>query len=113
LPEAAALRSLLHERGIAITGMVLGEVLQGVRSTDPRAELEDLLMSLPFLDEDKDAWHEAGNLSNRLARQGMTTPLSDIIIGIVAMAHGCEVLARDEHFERVPGLKLHTASSRT
>jgi hypothetical protein len=51
LPEATTLRSLLHERNIAITGMVLGEVLQGVRSTDPRAELEDLLLNLPFLDD--------------------------------------------------------------
>jgi predicted nucleic acid-binding protein len=92
--------------------MVLAEVLQGIRRNEG-PELEELLVSLPFLPDDKNAWHEAGRLANSLERSGLRTPLSDVVVGIVARTHDCELLARDNHFHRIPGLRLHEASSHT
>ena len=50
----------------------------------------------------------ARQVANELRRQGRTIPLSNVIISVVAMQHDEAVLTTDNHFELVPGLRLHS-----
>ena len=105
--EARVLDRLLIEGDLAVTGMVLAEILQGALSDRHWAELWRVLEGVPYLETSQSSWTQAGRVSSQLRRQGITVPLSDLVIGMVAIEHGCQVYTLDEHFERIPGLKLH------
>ena len=100
--------SLFGNRAITIVGLVIAEVLQGARSPQEFDSLRAYLNGIRFLDDDKDTWVMAGQLANELRRQGRTIPLSNVIISVVAMQHDEAVLTTDNHFELVPGLRLHS-----
>lgn len=106
IPAVDELRTLLRRQEVMMTGLVLAEVLQGMRPADGQ-EVGRLLQALPFLDATKSTWVAAGILSSDLNRQGLPTPLADLVIGTIARENDCTVLALDSHFERVPGLTLH------
>ena len=106
-PEADELDTLLAQDEIAMTGVVLAEVLQGARSERDLNRLQSLLTALPYVDPGQAEWSTVGELSFRLRRRGITIPITDLAIAAVALANGCAVYTLDEHFERTPGLKLH------
>ncbi len=45
----------------------------------------------------------------QLRGQGRLIPLTDLIIASLALEGDHQVFTLDEHFQRVPGLKLHEA----
>ena len=105
--EALELDSLLAQDEVAVTEIVIAEVLQGSRAPADFDVLADKLDALHFLDATKETWRRAGQLSFQLARQGLPTPLADLAIAAVALEHDVALYAVDEHFQRVPGLRLH------
>jgi predicted nucleic acid-binding protein len=106
--EAEELDALLSRDEVALTGMVLAEVLQGARNVTDFEMLSEKMSALRFLETRPETWTQAARLSFQLARRGVITPLADLIIAAVAIEHDVPVYAVDQHFERVPGLKLHT-----
>jgi predicted nucleic acid-binding protein len=54
-----------------------------------------------------ETWRQTGRLLYELRRIGQVIPLADALIAVHALKNDCEVYARDEHFQRVPRLKLH------
>lgn len=106
-PERRALDGLLRQREVAMVGPVLAEVLQGTRSPDEFQELLIRLTALPYFAETQGTWARVGNLSYDLRQQGVTIALVDLLIASLALEHDCEVYTLDEHFQRVPSLKLH------
>lgn len=68
------------------------------------------LSGLRFLETRFSTWKSAGELSASLRREGLTLPLSDLVIAALAFEHRCEVFTLDPHFEQVPGLTLHRVS---
>jgi predicted nucleic acid-binding protein len=55
----------------------------------------------------RDDWQQAGDLSASLRRKGITIPLSDLVIGLLAVRAGVEILTTDPHFKKIPGLIIH------
>ena len=53
------------------------------------------------------AWKKAGEIAASLRREGITIPLSDLIVASLAISEGCEVFTVDSHFEYVKELHLH------
>ena len=100
------LKEHIKERKVVMVGMVLSEILQGIRTKKEAVRVKESLKRLPYLEVTRDAWEKAGELSRDLRRRGTTIPLSDMIIASLAIAGGCEVLTVDPHFQHVPGLKL-------
>lgn len=90
-----------------MTGVVLAEVIQGVREPEAAAALATYLQRLPYVEADKDTWTRAGELSYRLRRQGRAIPLTDLVVAAIALKHDHHLYAVDEHFQRVPDLKMH------
>ena len=107
-PEAMEVRHLLGAGDVVMVGIVYAELLRGARDEKQFRDLQDELGGLPFVETDKDSWERAGRLLAELRRQGLSVPLPDAVIAALALQHGLEVFSRDEHFQRVPGLQLHS-----
>ena len=100
------LKGHIKERKVVMVGMVLAEILQGIRTKKEGTRVKESLKRLPYLEVTWDAWEKGGELSRDLRRRGITIPLSDLLIASLAIVEGYEVLTVDPHFQHVPGLKL-------
>lgn len=106
-PERREVDDLLERRETMMVGAVLAEVLQGARRSQEFERLRADLSAVPYLAETKETWTRVGTLSYELRRRGLTVPLIDLLIAALALEHGQELYTGDEHFRRVPGLKLY------
>jgi len=104
-PLAAVLEQSLLSGGTITCGVVLLELLQGIKSPREEELVQNALQALPHLEITRDLWLKAGKLSSRLRTKGHILPMSDIIIAVLALDNNCAVLTVDRHFEAVPGLK--------
>jgi len=102
-----ALRALIRRGRVALVGVVLAELLQGCRTPNEAETILSTLTGLHFLDTTFSSWKRTGELGSLLRRKGITLPLSDLIIGAVAMDHKCQVFTLDIHFRQIPGVKLY------
>jgi predicted nucleic acid-binding protein len=93
--------TLLQDDLIAITGPILLELIQGVRSEKERKETESRLQALHWLSIDDAHWDQAAQLAFRLRRQGVTVSAIDAIIAVVAMDHSCALLHYDTDFNMI------------
>ena len=110
--EGQEMDSLLERNEVLITGVVIAEILQGVRAERQRSALESCLRRLPYEDPDKDGWVLGANLASRLRSQGQEVSLLDLAIAAVALNGNHEVYTLDGDFQRVPGLRLHEVAAR-
>jgi predicted nucleic acid-binding protein len=101
------LKDLLRQRRVVMAGMVMAEILQGVKAPKEANLVLTSFTKLPYSEMTKDRWQQAGEISASLRRKGTTIPLSDLIIAACALAEGCEVYTLDPHFKRIPGVKIH------
>jgi len=101
------LKSLLRERKVIMVGMVMAEILQGVKSPKEADLVEQNLAKLPYLDITQDIWVTAGKISSSLRSTGNAIPLSDLIIAAMALSGNHEIFTVDQHFNKIDGLKLH------
>ena len=100
--------SKLIEKGQAtICGVISYELIQGAKSAEEALHLSGVLSALHYIEMTPALWVRAGNSSSGLRRKGITLPMSDILIGAIALEHGLEVLTLDEHFASIPGLKQY------
>ena len=105
-PLADSLAQSLLQDEVVTCGVVLCELLQGVKKPAEETLALNALQALPHLEMSRELWISAGKLSATLRKSGHTLPLSDIIIATLAMKHTCSVLTVDRHFAEIPGLKL-------
>jgi predicted nucleic acid-binding protein len=76
-----------------------------------RDDLGESLLALPYFEVSQASWIKAGDLSSTLLQKGMTLPLSDLVIAVLAIGHQCQVYSLDLHFRRIPGSQLYTPRS--
>ena len=105
-PLADSLAQSLLQNEVVTCGVVLCELLQGVKKPGEEQLALNALQALPHLEMTRELWISAGQLSATLRKSGHTLPLSDVIIATLAMNHTCSVLTVDRHFAEIPGLKL-------
>jgi predicted nucleic acid-binding protein len=101
------LQELLRSGRVALTGMVLAEILQGVKGLREASMVQKSLEPLAFMEMNREMWQRAGEISASLRREGLTISLSDILIASVALNQDCEVFTTDPHFDSIPGVRLH------
>ena len=87
-------------------GVVLLELLQGIKIPREEELVKNALLALPHLEMTREIWLKAGKLASFLRSKGRILPLSDIIIVAIALEHGCAVLTIDRHFEAIDGLTV-------
>jgi predicted nucleic acid-binding protein len=101
------LKGLLRESKVIMVGMVMAEILQGVKDSKEANLVKQSMGKLPYLEMTRDIWVTAGETSASLRRTGITIPLSDLIIAAIALSGNHEIFTIDQHFNEVDGLRLH------
>jgi len=101
---STSLERLLDENRVALCGIVLTEVRQGLRSHEQREVLE-LFETVPYLETTRDDYERAGALLAGLQRRGMTIPAPDGVIAALCLEHELALLEFDQHFEHIEDLK--------
>lgn len=89
----------------------MAELLQGCRTPSERDALSDALLALPYYEVAQSTWLRTGDLSANLLRKGMTLPLSDLIIAVLAIEQDCRIYSLDTHFKKIPGVHLYSPAS--
>jgi len=115
--QASILREGVKEGAdVALTRLILAEILQGVPSDPEFARLRSALSSFRILlPASEEAFVKAASLYRKGRKRGVTIrSLIDCIIAAIAMEHEAVVLHRDRDYDRIATfapLKVVTALS--
>ena len=109
--ERTDVAKLVETGEAAIVGMVMTELLRGARNQAAFEELNDQLQAASYVGDEKESWALAAQLLVDLKLRGETIPLPDAVIAAQALLGEHAVFTHDEHFQRIPGLKLYSGSS--
>ncbi len=101
------LELLLIEDSVEICGVVLFELLQGIKSESEKLKIKDILLNLPYVEINKNMWQKSAEISLNIKKKGYTIPFSDILIGTLAIENNFSVFTLDKHFELIPELALY------
>jgi len=100
-------RRLIEADRARICGAVVAELLRGVKGPGEQAQLSRLLGRIKRLETREDDWDAAGIKLKQLRESGITVPLADALIAVVARRNGVPVLTADLHFRHLD-LDLYT-----
>ncbi len=101
-PLGNTVTQLIEDNLAAITGVIMAELLQGIKTETESKRVEKLLHSIHYLTMEERDWINAGQLSQQLRTKGVTLPLTDILIAIIAQRHAVSILTIDKHFQHLP-----------
>jgi predicted nucleic acid-binding protein len=104
-PEKAAVDDLLDSDRVALVGPILAEVLLGFRRKDQADWVGSRLRMAHYVEANWNDWRAASDLGRDLARKGNKLPLTDLLVGAVAMRCRSWVYSNDPHFDVIPDLK--------
>ena len=103
---AEKLEEALVPGDAAVCGVVLFELIQGIKSAKEESLVLNAFQAVPHLEMTAGLWIKAGRLSAALRKKGLTLPFSDIIIATLALEHNLAVLTNDRHFDSISGLVI-------
>lgn len=96
----------LNEGFVYVTGPIISELLQGVRTQKEYDMLVQCIDAIPFMDCEYKDWINAGSISFRLRKKGITVPLTDVLIAAVALRNNAKIYTLDNHFEKIPDIEV-------
>ena len=112
---ANALEPLVKDHNrVTLCGIVLQEVLQGIRNQNSYELVRERLLKFPFVDAKRETWLLAASLYRDLRALGITMPPVDVTIAAIAIQHDLPLFSRDEHFRevaKVSGLRLYAGKT--
>ncbi len=103
-PQTRIFKDAIQEGAdVALTGVILTEILQGVPSDSRFASLRKDLSSFRTLHPvSEDTYVQAARLYRTGRKRGVTIrSLVDCLIAAIAMDHGAAVLHKDRDYERI------------
>ena len=98
---------LIVEDLIEVCGVVLFELLQGIKTDIEKSKVQGILLSLPYVEINKSIWQKSAEISIDTKKGGFTIPFSDILIGTLAVENKFSVFTLDKHFELIPGVEIY------
>lgn len=101
------LAALLAGSTACTCGVVLFELMQGIKSETEKAAILSMLSELTYFEMSATLWQKAAGLSQTLKKKGLTLPLSDIFIASIAIANNLSIFTLDKHFEQIPGVQIY------
>lgn len=104
---AGKVSALLQENRLVITGIVLAELLQGMKNIKEELMLDDFLLAVTPLEITTNIWLKAGKLALSLRRKGISLPLTDVAIAALSIEHNLLIFTLDKHFNQIPNLSLY------
>src|SRR6185369_10958142 len=103
---AERLEEVLVQGEVVTCGVVLFELIQGIKSAREESLVLNAFQAVPHMEMNAKLWIKAGQLSSALRKKGLTLPLSDIIIATLALENKLPILTIDRHFDLIPGLTV-------
>lgn len=98
------------ESVVSVAAPSVMEVWTGASQSNlPKKEKEkinELLSSLDVLPLDERSAKEAGEIEAKLLKSGVTIEVEDIMIAAVCIVNGEKLVTRDEHYAKIPRLKI-------
>jgi predicted nucleic acid-binding protein len=91
---------------IRITGLIISELLHGVKSSKEYLLLSEAIKAVPYIECDYQDWLKTGEILFNLKKKGKTVPLSDAIISAIALRIDASVLTLDYHFREIEDVRL-------
>lgn len=103
--ERRAVDLLLDDDRVALVGPILAEILIGFRRDEQADWVASILRGVHFLEVTWNQWRAAAKLGRQLMAKGAALPMSDLVVGAVALERGMAVFTTDPHFDQIPNLK--------
>jgi len=101
---------LIRTQRAVLCGIVLSELLAGVKGKKERDLLKQTLDALEYAEASRATWTSVGEMSSSLRHKGIGVPLTDLIVAAMALENHYEILTLDSHFDRIPGLKRFSSA---
>ena len=96
----------LNLENILIGGPIISELLHGVKSKKEYELLSESISAVPFAECVFDDWIKTGETLYNLKKKGITVPLTDILISVIALRYNASILTLDKHFKSIDMIKL-------
>jgi len=100
-------RELLQSQQLVTCGIVIAELLAGIRDANERESIETGMAGLDYLEMNQSTWSLVGTTLAGLRRAGKTLPISDVILAALAIENDCSVLTFDRLFRSIPSIRLY------
>jgi len=115
LPHVETLETLISaDEDLALCGLVLTEILQGIRDDVDYERTRARLRPLPLLPMDEPVFLKAAEIYRALRRQGVTIRrTNDCLIAAVAIIFGVALLHADADFDRIAAVYPLTPAARS
>jgi predicted nucleic acid-binding protein len=114
--EETSVRRTLHslidgEEDLCLTGIILTEILQGIRDDKMSSDIQEYLLAFPFYHpRDVSTYVHAADIFKSCARKGRTVRKTvDCLIAAVAIEHDLTLIHNDRDFASIAactGLKI-------
>jgi predicted nucleic acid-binding protein len=88
-------------QSVFVTGIILQEILQGVRDAANFARLDRLLEPFPLLTPERPTFKQAAQLFSKCRAAGTPVPTVDCLIAAIAIAADWRLLTDDADFEKI------------
>jgi len=101
-PESVMLRTLIEQgEDIHLLGIILQEVLQGIRNPKDYHVLKDYLVAFPLIELTREDYIKAAELKNRLIKKGKQISTIDALIASASISYSCYLFTTDKDFEHI------------
>ncbi len=98
---------LLEQNRVVTTGIVIAELLQGMKNFREELSFDELFAELHSIEVSTNIWIKAGRTALYLRKKGITLPLTDVAIAVLSIENNLQVFTRDKHFKQVPGVRVY------
>ena len=99
------LATIAMTRDMATCGIIRCEVGRGLKDPALLRKFDARWDVMLYVPTDNKLWADAEALLWKLDRQGITLPLTDVVIACCARRIGAVVLTHDGHFDLIPGIR--------
>lgn len=94
-------KRLIAEEEILLPGIIKTEILRGTKSKEEFQTLDEVLNGLIYLSVEDGVWGRLAKFSFDLLREGITVPLVDAYIALLAIEQDATLLHHDIHFDLI------------
>ena len=100
--ESVLLKTIIAQgEDIYLLGIILQEVLQGVRNPKFFFALTEYFKAFPLIDLKREDYVRAAELKNQLIGKGRQGSTIDVLIASAAISHRCHLFTADKHFTHI------------
>lgn len=92
---------LIDEDRIHYNGIILSELLIGTTTKKEFNFLKSNFDGFKYLETDKNIFKKASRVGFRLRREGITIPLTDLIIAAHCIHYDLKIITTDPHFKLI------------